>query len=118
MEDSTSKTDKFAQQVMTTLRKENAELETKNRGLLSQIAKLENSRMKNEQRTIIAEDVREALFDAVRVLAEQVSNETSKSRRARERARQLLERKNITPPGTLGYSRASRKKRKKRKRKS
>lgn len=109
--------DEYTQQVMTTLRKDNRELEMKNRGLLSQVAKLENKRLKHEQRTAIAEYVREALFDAVRLLAEQVSSKTAKGRRARERARVVLEHKDITPPGTLGPSRV-REKTKKKKRKS
>lgn len=108
-------TDKFTDQVMSTLRKENRELESKNRSLLAQVAKLENNRLKHEQRTIVAEDVREALFGGARILAEQVSNKTAKGRRARDRARKLLERRGITPPGSLGSSRARKKSKKKRK---
>jgi hypothetical protein len=105
----------FKQQVMSVLRKENKALEVENRSLLTQVAKLENLQLKQEQRTAIAEAVREILFDAVRVLAKEVSNETMKGRRARELARKLLETHGVTPPGTLGRSRAPRKKTKKKK---
>ncbi len=113
--------DKFTHQVMSSLRKENRELEMRNRGLLSQLARLENNRLKHEQRTIVAEDARESLFDAVRVLAEQVSKKTARGKRARQRARLLLESRSISPPATLGGSRdrnKTRKKSKKKKRKS
>lgn len=108
--------DQFTQQVMTSLRKENRELETKNRSLQAQVAKLENNRLKYEHRAVIAEQSREALFSAVRLLSDHVKNDTSKERRARERARRYLESAGITPPGTLGPSR-ERKKTNKRKRK-
>ncbi len=110
--------DKFTVDVMAVLRADNKRLESKNRSLLSQVAKLENQWVKLEQRALVAEDVREALYDAIRVLAEQVGSKTASGRKAREGARNLLERADITPPGTLGSSRVQKKKRKRRKRKS
>lgn len=113
--------DKFTGDVLIVLRKDNKRLESKNRSLLSQVAKLENQWLGLEQRACTAEDVREALYDAVRFLAEQVDSKTAKGRGARKRARNQLEGCGITPPGTLGSSRVCKKRRKKkrkRKRKS
>lgn len=108
--------DKLTDQVMTALRKENRELEVKNRSLQSQVSNLENNRLRDRQRAHRGEEVMTILYDAVRILADEVPNTTAKGRKARERARQVLEQSGVTPPGTLGSSRTrSKKKGKKRK---
>ena len=56
----------------------------------------------------------DALYEAVSVLATEVSNDTRDGRVAREKARKLLEGNDIKPPSTLGSSRNRRVVKKKR----
>lgn len=109
-----AKRDKFESDIIDVLRQENKDLTTKINSLRSQLSTLENNRLKYEQRSITAEDGQSVLFDAVRILADAINNDTASGRAARTRARKILEDSQITPPGTLGFSRA-RKKRRKRK---
>ena len=105
----------FEEEVLKLLRKENKELEVKTRSLMRQVSALENDRLHIEGRTVVAEGRQEALFNALRILAEQVSKTTAKGRRARQEARKVLKDLKITPPVTLGSSRVRKKKRRKRK---
>jgi ribosomal protein L19E len=71
----------------------------------ARLRECENALGKFSRTAKAAEDELEAWMDAVRVLAEQVSNTTGAGRRARVEARQILEAKKIRPPHSLGTSR-------------
>lgn len=87
------------------LRKKNRELEEELKRAKSNLAKAEKELaqasidVKARQRAWVA------LFGAVLVLSEVVSNTTRAGRVARERARKLLENEDIRPPSSLGFSR-------------
>jgi hypothetical protein len=106
---------KLFEETLTTLRVENKKLHSKNIALLTELKHHENNRLKWESRYTVAEDRQEALYDAIRVLAEQVSNRSANGRKAREAARKILEAKKISPPVTLGSSRQRKVKRRRRK---
>jgi len=78
------------------------------------LAATENSYNRVLRGVTAAEDDAEALMDAVRVLAEQVTSTTSPGRKARQAARTILATRRIPPPSTLGTprkrSKASKKK--------
>lgn len=105
------------EEVNDTLRERNRLLEAENSSVKKHLRTAENTMLIVESQMNSAVDTRQALYDAVRILAEQVDNKTAVGRRVRQEARKLLEGVKIRPPHALGSSRAS-PKRKKRKRKS
>lgn len=92
--------------VRATLVSTEARLDIKERLL----ARVENVHAKVLRAQVAAEADAEALMNAVRVLADQVSSTTHAGRTARTDARQFLEERKIQPPHTLGFSRPKRKK--------
>ncbi len=75
------------------------------------LAERENLHHGLERRAASAEASSEALFNAVRILADVIPPDTARGRKARQEARVLLEEKKITPPSTLGSSRVRKRRR-------
>jgi hypothetical protein len=97
------------------LREENKELTKKVKRLQDHMGVMENNLLRKARQAMTAEDDREALYNAVRVLALVVPNTTGVSRKARKDARKLLEDRKLPTPHTLGSSRKRVSKKKKKK---
>lgn len=89
----------------TMLRIENRRLIIDLRRAKAVVAAAENQFLNISRVAFTAEIDREVLYDALRVLAENVDNKTAAGRNARQLARTMLEDKKIKPPSTLGTSR-------------
>lgn len=105
-------------EMLEVLREKNAELRKANTSLQSALTRTENDRLRQTARAQKAEEDREALYDAVRVLSASMPNTTSQGRKARHDARKLLEQNKIPPPSTLGSSRQVESRKKKRRKRS
>lgn len=106
MSDGKKRQKRLIDEVAEMLRDKNRQLEAEVSALKTHLREAENNALRFESRVVRAEEEREALYDAVRVLAEQVSNTLATGRRARHTARKTLEKRKIRPPSTLGSSRA------------
>jgi len=95
---------RILREMVEILRKENIELETK-------VRSMERHMVKHSIRSHAAEDALLATAEAVRVLAKQVSSETTLGKKARAEARSILEKAGVKPPGTLGSSRERKRRR-------
>ncbi len=101
-------------EMLELLRSKNNALIRECSSLKSNLRIIENANLKHKMRVVHAEEDREALYDAVRVLASAVSNDTAIGRRARQEARKILETRRIQPPSALGASRVKKSKKRKR----
>lgn len=110
MSDSKKKQKRLIDEVAEMLRDKNRQLELEVSALKTHLREAENNALRVESRVVRAEEERQALYDAVRVLAGQVSNTMASGRRARHEARKTLENHKIRPPSTLGSSRAQKRK--------
>lgn len=97
--------DTLHETIISTQRKEIERLESKIRGNEQTIRTLENNQARLERRAVASEDDAEALLNATRVLAAVIPPDTAQGRKVRQEARQLLEKRKISPPSTLGSSR-------------
>ena len=107
------RTKTMIEEVNETLRNRVRFLETENESLKRQISFKESLLIELTTARNGAVGAQLGLYDAVRVLAEQVSRTTIAGRKARKEARDHLEGSGIYPPHTLGRSRASPKKKRK-----
>ena len=69
------------------------------------LAEVERRALTDSRRCAVAEEGQRALYDVVRLLAEQVANNTYVGRAVRKEARLKPEEAGIVPPFTLGSSR-------------
>lgn len=106
MEAKPKKSTTLSEVTLSVQRKRINELESELLSVRRSLAEHENKHHGLERRAVSAEENSEALFNAVRILADVIPPDTAQGRRARQEARVLLEAKKITPPSTLGSSRA------------
>jgi translation elongation factor EF-G len=110
-------------EMLEMLRLKNAELRKRNSSLERALREAENDRLKRVAVATKAEEDREALYNAVRVLSGVVPMDlelynVSQGRKARHEARKLLEQRKIPAPHTLGSARKASPRKKKRRRRT
>ena len=109
---------KLATELLQVLREKNRELEKQVRSATMSLHEAENNALVQESRANSAEKAITNLYSAVRVLADEVGNNTAQGRRVRHEARILLEQVKLTPPASLGKTRTVTKKKRQSKKKS
>lgn len=97
--------DRVQAEMLSVLRADHKKMEQKLQSIDAALIVAERSYNKEKLARESIEESFDALLAAVHILASEVGNVTASDRRARERARKLLEDQGLKPPATLGSSR-------------